>query len=292
MTRRVEWAAYHAFHSAPARKQNLSGYVRYFLSCHDIHPKRSFHFSRELSAARKAGVPLLVFLHIPKTGGTYLTHCLQRSRTISINHCLLRDHLDDRHVPVGLVGTHWQPKPGCVVFTTVRNPLTFFRSYYHHVVGHGKYHNKQHYDYPVAEKGFAYLMEAILDRENAWPSRKFLYPQLFDQSGKLVPQWINRCEHLDGDMEDFASQYGVDFSPGERKRSAPVDPLDRYYSEALMERVISHYSREMSVFGYGQNTGSEQEQTDRAGKMLLGDVSGSGYRYNYLSDHLDFINQE
>ncbi len=280
MTDPYAWADYHAKYSNGDRS-SIGGMSRYWLDRLDIHPKRTLALFRASRFAKRNRKKIPVFVHIPKTGGTYVNSCFSRDAFVSLSHMLLREKLTDQYIPVGLMGTKWKPSANHVLFTTVRNPLTFFRSYYHHVIGHGNYHNPLHYDYKIAQKGFDDLMRTIMGREDVWPSRKFLYPQLFDQSGKLIVSWINRIENLDEDMKLFAEMQGYSFLPGEKKRAAPVKDLSEYYSDALMEKVCEVYAREFDTFGYSiyglKSTGK-----------LYRDVSYTNVTYNYKKDELFF----
>lgn len=267
-----KWAHYHAFRSNGLRSK---GWLRYMMDRFDIHPKRDFFLMRArfFSMLKDQSIP--VFVHIPKTGGTYLTSRFPRFGFVSLNHMLLREQCDDTYVPIGLMGTRYRPQKNEILFTTVRNPFTFLRSYYHHVVGHGDYHNPLHYDYSAAQKGFAYLVKTIIDRDDVWPSRKFLFPQLFHQNGHLVVHWINKNETLDDDMSLFASQLGYIFEPGPKQRASPVKPLKDYFDESLCDSVHVAYSRELKLFGYDGNT-----------PALHRDVTGKDVWYDYRRDLL------
>lgn len=271
-----KWIHYHAFYS---NANKSGGFLRFIMDRMDIHPKRTLALIRASRCASISGKKIPVFVHIPKTGGTYVTSRFPRDAFVSLNHMLLRVKRTDEYIPLGLVGTKWKPSSNHVLFTTVRNPLTFFRSYYHHVIGHGLYHNHSHYDFEIAQKGFDYLMRNIMERDDIWPSRKFLYPQLFDQSGKLIVRWINRTENLDEDMKLFTEMLGYPFSPGEKKRAAPVKDLSEYYSDALMEQVCDVYAREFDAFGYSVYG------LEATGKLYR-DVSSTGVSYNYKNDEL------
>ncbi len=273
-----EWARYHSLYSNGIG--NSGGILRYWADRCDLHPRRWIAFARASLHARLAGKRVVVFVHIPKTGGTYVKTCFPENGFVTLGHALLREDLSDDFVPKGLVGTRYRPHPNHCLFATVRDPVTFFRSYYHHVIGHGHYHNRDHYDFKAASKGFDYLMRAIMDRDDAWPSRKFLYPQLFDQSGRLIVSWINRIEMLDADMAAFMETLGYPYVPAERKRSAPVSVLTDYYSDELLQQVESLYGRERDLFGYAQDAGA------RTGGLLVQDVSASRCTYDYVRDQL------
>lgn len=271
------WAAYHANHS---NSKNY-GWLRYWLDRFDIHPKQKLRLIQTYLYSVKTGSKVLVYVHIPKTGGTSVTSGVHADWFVTLNHMLLRENLTDQFIPIGLMGTKWQPSTRHVLFTTVRNPLTFFRSYYHHVIGHGQHHNHEHYDFKTAQKGFDYLMRVIIDRDDFWPSRKFLYPQLFNQSGQLIVNWINRTESLNEDMKCLMTKMGYPFTPLETKRAAPIKELSSYYSDHLMNQVSEVYSREFEAFGYVGNG-----DVDRP--LLVQDVSLKSATYDYISDQFNW----
>jgi hypothetical protein len=58
----------------------------------------------------------------------------------------------------------------------VRCPARFFVFYYHHVIGFGELTNDRHYDYSLAKQGFDPFLDAIMERDDPWPSRGVLGP--------------------------------------------------------------------------------------------------------------------
>lgn len=280
-TESFEWARYHAYSARPKRRGSKG---QYLMDIFDIHPKLKIRLANSYFQSIKTKKKIPVYIHIPKTGGTYLTHHNDWNKLVALNHMLLRDELSDRYIPIGLTGTKWRPTNRHILFTTVRNPLTFFRSYYHHVIGHGQYHNSQHYDFNNANKGFDYLVRKVMDREDYWPSRKFLFPQLFDQSGNLVVQWINRNESLSDDVQSFGKKFGHKFNtPCDKKRSAPVGNIRDYFSVSLEKLARNVFWREFELFGYSDDARSAQN-------ILVGDVSFASVTYDYVTDDLTMSN--
>jgi len=276
-----KWMVYHAYHSS--EKLSVKP-LRLLLDVVDFHPRREVGFLKSNLRSIITGRDVLVYVHIPKTGGTYLTSLIKGVPFVTLNHSVLRDDLDDVHVPFPLSGTRYKPRRNHFLFSTVRHPLRFFRSYYHHVVGFGPYHNEQHYDYASAEKGFEYLIKTILDRNDVWPSRRFLFPQLFDQRGRLVVSWINRTETLDEDMEALAREKGFEYRRGRPKRVSPGKELGHYFSDSLRETVEKHYAREIALFGYHSDARFSNTVLHRR-------VDQSGTRYVYISDELSTAKQ-
>lgn len=280
MNKQYKWIIHHAYSSGAWKK---GGLLRYWMDRLDLHPRTTIKLLRAnaYSFVTKKKIP--VFIHIPKTGGTYVNSCFPSNGFVSLGHALLRESLGDDHVPVGLIGTRFRPLKRHVLFSTVRNPLTFFRSYYHHVIGHGKWYNSNHYDYQAAQRGFEYLMQTIMDREDKWPSQKFLFPQLFNQSGQLVVSWINKNEMLDEDMALFAKSLGYRFKKGEKKRAAPVREMAEYYSDALQQQVHEVYKREFALFGYDKDSCMDNNSVP-----LHRDVASHVLTYDYEKDDLKY----
>ena len=67
--------------------------------------------------------------------------------------------------------TKWRPTNRHILFTTVGIHYSRFTTI---VIGHGQYHNSKHYDFKMS-KGFDYLFRKVMDREDYWLSRKFLF---------------------------------------------------------------------------------------------------------------------
>ncbi len=275
-----KWMVYQAFHS---KKKRYAGHLRLLMHSVDFHPRREVYFAKNHFRAMITGREILVFLHAGKTGGTYLASQIKGVPFVTLNYSLLREDLDDAHIPLGLIGTRYRPAKNHFLFSTVRHPLHFFPSYYHHALGFGSYRNEQHYDYAIAQKGFEYLMKSILDRDDVWPSRRFLFPLLFDQSGRMVVSWINRTETLDEDMEALAREKGFEYQRGRPKRVSPRKGLDHYYSDSLREVIEKHYIREINLFGYGHDAEPSSDS------ILYRRVDPTRVRYVYTSDELSVM---
>jgi hypothetical protein len=153
-------------------------------------------------------------------------------------------------------------------------------SYYHHVKGPLKV-NPNHYDYENAQKGFDYLINVIISRDSPWPSRRFLYPQLFDQSGNCIVNWINRVEALDSDLKQLHKKFGCAYQRVERKRVSETRNLsyEDHFTPNLLDKLVKLYSREMTLFGY------ERFQTISP-FYESNPINSTRIRYDYLSDAL------
>ncbi len=224
------------------------------------------HFSRWLNAdpgnISSQSQAKLCFVHIPKTGGSFV------GQTENSNEAIVFPIRNLGHST--LVNENWElicdvPPPygresavplstldGHVVFSNVRNPFSFLVSYLHHAGGHvGGYHDPHHYDFSIANKSFDYLIKTICDRDSVWPSRKFIHYQLFSQpSGVSIVNWINCTATLDRDLHAMAQHFSVGLRAGKPQRGGLRVDYRRYYTDVLADIVSKTWSREIELFGF------------------------------------------
>jgi len=210
------------------------------------------------------------FIHVPKTGGTYLAQLETDKESVIqpmkyLGHsCVVNKSIsipEDYPPEIGYkdkkkYDQHWLNN--YFVFSIVRNIFDWLVSYWGHTGGHNKkYANKNHYDYKNAQKGFEYLVKTIAEREHKWPSREFIHFAFFSYHGDLIVDWINRTETLDEDLKALAKYKNLSYSRKEKQRVG-VRKRDyrKYYNDRLVELVYKTWGRELNLFGYtfeGQN---------------------------------------
>jgi hypothetical protein len=202
------------------------------------------------------------FIHIAKTGGTFVAQSENANRTVifpirNLGHATLVDPdwelLWDVPAPFG--ETDAIPRTdlnGSMVFSIVRNPFSFFVSYLHHAAGRiEKYRNPHHYDFAAANRGFDYLLKTIVDRDIVWPSRKFVHYQLFSQpSGAAVVSWLNCTASLEMHLREMAHAFGLQYRHGEPQRVGPPGDYRSYYTDALADLVHRTWKREIELLGF------------------------------------------
>ena len=272
-----DWLVYHAFDADIGVRQP---YLRIAAGLIDLRPKLA-RAKRRLERGLKGGeLPPIGHLHIPKTAGTYTQSLQDVLPHINFSHVVSRTDRSDRMTPVGLTPIRPEKLARYFLFTNVRNPFTYLVSYYHHTKGYPDFINPKHYDFAVAQTGFEALVRAVIGREDGWPSRRFLFPQLFDQSGRCIVTWINRADRLDADIGKFASYFGLTFDPQERRRVSPKSQAySDYYSADLLAEVADVYAREMKLFGF--------RDFDLSAPMVeLQPLEADRLRYEYRSDAL------
>ena len=137
------------------------------------------------------------------------------------------------------------------IFSIVRNIFDWLVSYLDHAAGWTpNYKNTEHYDYEIANKGFDYLVNTIANREYPWPSRKFIFFQLFASNGDFVVDWINRKEALDDDLAQMAKYAGLKYKARGKKRVGSHKDYREYYNDSIIELVNRTWGREQKIFGY------------------------------------------
>jgi len=147
-----------------------------------------------------------VYIHIPKTGGTYVRNVL--SHITYVNHSKfvsggyewpeIKGYTNELVYKTELLDGH-------TVFATVRNIWDWLVSYWAHAGGHDpNYRDDQHYDRTIADQGFDYFVRAIADRGNTiWPNRGVIHFALWDSAGKFLPHYLLRADCLDQDLAVF-----------------------------------------------------------------------------------------
>ena len=203
-----------------------------------------------------------IFLHVPRTGGTYVARGGDvLSPIFDLNHSVL---VDDPN----WVASDYPPSPGYnkymmkdvtlvtkpnrICFATVRNPFDWFVSYFY-------FRSREKESFEQKKKKFDYFMRMLMDNEVGWPSRKLLYFAFFRYSGNFIVDRLIHQENLDLELEEFANE-SVDLWYKESDKRL-MKSYDRnsdyrvYYSDDLAERVSKVWERDLVLFGYNFNDG-------------------------------------
>ena len=211
-----------------------------------------------------AGKKNFDFLHVPKTGGTYLSQYETDSKPVlqpirSLSHAYLVDDGFDQEKDLPKRGVHpngirnIKEIENSFVFSTVRNIYEWLVSYAHHSGGwSSKYHDTSHYDYENANKGFEYLLKTIADRDDIWPSRGIIHLHMFAQpSGKCVVDWINYNHRLDADLKHMSRVFGLKYRPNlPKQRVSGYDSYLKFYDDKLLNFVYDTWKNEIDFFGF------------------------------------------
>ena len=239
----------------------MKRFLRWLVRSSPADRLRAWLAEGDAEAAERAP-PKFCFIHIPKTGGTYVSQHETLDRSVvfplrNLGHATVVDAdwqlIWDIPAPFG--EAHAISRAclnGSFVFSNVRNLFTFFVSYLHHAAGRiEQYRNPHHYDFIAANKGFDYLIKTIADREMIWPSRKLVHYQLFAQpSGVPVVSWVNCTASLDLHLHEMAHAFGLEYRHGKPQRVGPPGDYRSYYTDELTDLVYRTWKREIDLFGF------------------------------------------
>jgi hypothetical protein len=198
----------------------------------------------------------LAFLHIPKTGGTYVGSVSLYNGIRYLGHtCVInQDGKASPHpIGTGIIRTiRHQEISKYYVFSIVRNIFEWLVSYAGHAGGwNPQYRDLNHYDYKNTQKGFEYLIKTISDRDgNIWPNRKSIFFQLFCDNGKLIADRLLRTETLDADLSMMAFDFNLRIQKKPKQRVGIHADYRTYYTDSLIELVQNTWGKELQMYGY------------------------------------------
>ena len=231
----------------------------------------------------------LAFIHIPKTGGTYIGRLkLNRNLNCLGHSCVINT---DRQKPsryppsIGILRTiPYKEISKYYVFSVVRNPFDWLVSYAAHAGGWNPvYCDKNHYDYIRANKGFDYLVKSIVDRTDTWPNRNLLFFQLFCDDGKFIIDRLLKTETLDVDLSILASAFGITYNKIPKQRVGIHDKYKTYYTDHLIDIVQNTWKQELNLFGY------DFEGTIESNIPFNESIDKTKYSYNHTENIIEIV---
>ncbi|MEM1183969.1 MAG: sulfotransferase family 2 domain-containing protein [Planctomycetota bacterium] len=238
-----------------------------------LEVNRKLRLKLAMSGRSSRSVP--VFLHVPKTGGTYLSRVHNAGRPVLwplryLGHALIGS-ADGHHGPL-MTETPWvwskfitkKDLRRNFVFSVCRNPFDLLVSYRAHaskydpaVTGEGSH------DFDASHGDFGDFVKRLADRECPWPNRRMLHFQMFADDGEFVVDWVFRNESLDDDAEALANHLGVEYSRLERLRTGRGNRPKDYremYTDSLVDLVERTWGDDLALFGYDFESGPVEGQ--------------------------------
>ena len=249
-------------------------------------------------ASALPGKKTAAFLHVPKSGGTYLGQWeTSKQPVVSPLRDLGHKYIVDEAGAVNVTYLQHDPQRAhnaviarrdirrYYMVSSVRNLFDWFVSYAGHAgAWKSRYQSDEHNDYENAQRGFDYLLKTIANREDQWPSRKFVHCQLFSSGGDLVIDWLNRTGSLDDDLQALAERRGLSYRQMKRQRVGGISDYRRHYTDSLVELVHDTWGREIELFGFSYHP-------DESAKSVLGrEISPrqkAAVKSRWHDDHLD-----
>ena len=172
-------------------------------------------------------LPRSQFLHVPKTGGNWVT-------------CVLREQFPDAQRMPKIHTTRASAlSPELYTFAFVRHPLTWYQSYFSYKLRKG-WDAKNDWDDVVRCDSFASFVETALEETPAYYSK--LLRRFVGRAGDEI-DFIGRFESLTEDLIEALELAGEDFDSDAIRSIPPVNQSDytqhpAVYPEELAERVL------------------------------------------------------
>lgn len=233
------------------------------------------------------------YLHIPKTGGTYLAQREGGGQKALwpfryLGHTYVIDHPGehniiylDHNIPFAKRKVMLRSRlEKYFIISTARNIFHWLVSYTSHAAGwNPRYRNSDHYDFDYANKGVEHMIKTIVNREQPWPSRKFIHAELFSSGGSLMVDWLNRTNTLDQDLARLAEKKGLIYRRKEKQRVGKNKDYRQYYNDELIDLVEKTWSRELRLFGFSFE--ENDTTTGRLGREISPeDKAAVSYRWD------------
>ena len=184
-----------------------------------------------------------VFLHVPKTGGTWVKAAVANAGI----------EFDEYIVDGDIHGDlSYCPSKDRFIFAFVREPLSLYQAYWRFKMMVG-WDPRNPFDMATQAPSFDAWVENVLRLEPAWCSRMFE-----DYVGRTTAEQINfigRYESLTDDLVEALRMAGMSFDEQAIRTTPPVNisnvshDLTRW-SPDLAERVRSSEHRAIARFGY------------------------------------------
>lgn len=205
----------------------------------------------------------VAFIHIPKTGGTYIgqSRCSEFNFPPPISPIVYYNHVmvvrdaqngpplwmkktpnDYRFIPKSALNNMF-------VFSIVRHPFTWLVS----GARHWRHIPPTKGEMPERSTVFAFAewIKKLADTPHAeWPSSGLIFRQLWADDGEMVVDWLARNETLDDDLRELAQMQGLKYEQCPRVRVGETGNPWAYYDDRLADIVSIVWQREMVLFGY------------------------------------------
>lgn len=194
-----------------------------------------------------------IFVHIPKTGGTSVEHCLAPYGTVLQG----REHFGSiyyKHATAGSLQKMLGPGEYARYFTFafVRNPWDWIVSQYAFSRGFSPPYvfgtpyrlsgrvKPEHRDWPFAD-WLPWWIDALS------PSQSKM---LVGDEGQLIVDVVGRFENLEGDFHQICSTLGVPAAPLPRLKASERGAYAEYYDDTTRALVLERFKMDFELFGY------------------------------------------
>ena len=197
-----------------------------------------------------------VFIHIPRTGGTYLKKSLRIKKLSSLGLVKRRfkqkGHVSFGHqdylsfVKTGFVNKEFDD--GAFKFTFCRNPFDWVVSHYFWTTTNFKSVFTEEISFLEHTRMFE-KMKTPKGMGRSFPYENWLRPQ-YEHIKGIDFYFIGRFETLDKDVDMVADILGITTIPTEPAYPTIHLPYREYYNDESIKNVREFYEKDFEFFGY------------------------------------------
>lgn len=238
----------------------------------------------------------LAFIHIVKTGGTYVIQCQSPIADVDCGviyplRYLSHSYIVDSQPELSDPSIRW-PRNSRVTpadikdrmyFSVVRNPFAVLVSLY-------EMRRKE-----SVNGSFGVYLARLCDRRTrplVQEGSGFMFCQLFRSGGSLIVDYIGRQETMDADLRDVAMRADISYRSGCPRRhegshhpSGKTADWQSYYTKEMVATVRSVWRRELRMFGYDEK--GLDENRALLPRVITKDERRE-WRYDIRTDRLTF----
>ncbi len=207
----------------------------------------------------------VIFVHIPKSGGSTVTTVLKRDRFLGRRV----NPRDPRDTDIDYISQYFDllgnEANDYYKFSFVRNPWDRFVSGYHYVC------QRRPEITEVSSHGtFAEFVHAFSQEPDKFLKIRYFQPQhiyLTDSSGEMPIDFVGRFERFDEDLKVALKQIGMRRAlVRHRKQSKRTDYRD-YYDQETQDIVGRVYAKDVDLFSYKFDDGRRREKSGLFGML-------------------------
>lgn len=188
----------------------------------------------------------VVFIHIPKAGGTSVAHALFGKRA---------GHFYAMEIAQCMGGKEFMETYS---FAIVRNPYDRLVSAYHFVKQGGskegavKFNKIYHSELFQTFHKFVTNWLILQDPSSIEIVFRPQYLFITDEEQQLMVNYLGKLENMGVSLREVEHAVGISFTPDWKNKSAHLD-YKSYYNPELQELVYGYYRRDFELLGYQKN---------------------------------------
>ena len=193
----------------------------------------------------------LLFIHIPKCGGSSLSLLLNKYRVEShYKHCGHSNYVEYEN-RIGRDIDNYK------IFTIVRNPWAWHVSWFHYLKGieprmHG--HHIEHKLFNGKDFDFNNYIDWLIDEKQQKSSQNFIIRNQYDwcinNDGVFKVDHILRLENLTHDFNEFCEKYDIVDDTLLKINASKHNHYKSYYEPETIKIIADRHEKDLTKFNY------------------------------------------